>query len=129
MRFRYLQDPLFLFCVGFYFVNRWVIKEYVTGGFWHEHLNDLICAPLFTPILVLCLRVFGLRPSDIPPATQEVLIPVVVWSLMFEVRLPRDEYWGRGMVPDPKDVVYYALGGLIGMIVWKLYYRDRVLIS
>ena len=52
MRFQYLRDPLFLAVLAVYFVNRWVFKSVWSGGFVHEHLNDLICIPFWVPIML-----------------------------------------------------------------------------
>ena len=47
MRFLYLRDPLFLFCVTTYFVNRFILKSIWKTGFVHESLNDLTCIPFW----------------------------------------------------------------------------------
>jgi hypothetical protein len=122
MSFRYWRDPLFLICCGLYFVNRWGIKVLVPGGFFHEHFNDLICIPVFVPIMLFVMRKLGLRRWDESPAFHEIVIPLIVWSLLFEVVLPRNESWGRGMTADHQDVVYYTLGGFLASLFWTFFY-------
>jgi|WetSurMetagenome_2_1015567.scaffolds.fasta_scaffold1275264_1 hypothetical protein len=125
MRFRYLTDRLFLLCVGLYFLNRFVIKRLVVGGFFHDSFNDLICLPFWVPIMVFVLRKLGLRREDGPPRAEELLIPLVVWSVLFEVWLPHVRYYSRLTVADAGDILWYALGGLIASEVWRFTYRER----
>ncbi len=125
MRFRYLADPLFLGCVILYFVNRLVIKRFVGSGFCHDHLNDLICIPFWVPIMVFLMRKVGLRRHDDPPGADEILIPLVMWSAIFELYLPRVRYFEHLATPDCVDVLYYALGGLLASVVWQIIYRER----
>jgi hypothetical protein len=124
MPFRPLRDPLFLVCVVLYFVTRWAIKPHVTGGFFHEHLNDLICIPIFVPLMVWGARIAGLR-RDEPPRLIEIVIPLIVWSVLFEVLLPQHASWGRGMTADYKDVAYYAFGAFASCLFWAYRYRRQ----
>ena len=61
MPFKYLRDPLFVACVVAYLVNRFAIKPAVVGGFFHDHLNDLICIPVWVPVMLWGMRRAGLR--------------------------------------------------------------------
>ena len=117
-----LRDPLFLACVAIYYVNRWLVKPLVAGGFFHDHLNDLICIPFFVPIMLFVLRKLGLRRSDGRPSATEILIPVSLWSLLFEVVLPGQATIGRGMTADYRDIFYYAFGGLLASSFWLVWY-------
>ena len=125
MRFRYLRDPLFLTCFVLYFVNRFLIKRLLPVGFFHDHFNDLICLPFWVPIMVLLMRKTGLRRDDGPPHAEEILIPLVVWSAIFELYLPQVGYFRHLATPDPLDVLCYALGGLLAVGVWQVTYRAR----
>lgn len=124
-RFRYLRDPLFLACVGIYFVNRWALKPLVCGGFLHDHLNDLICVPFWVPIMLWGQRTLGFRPSNGPPLASEIVIPLFVWSWFFEILLPPTGVAGSYAVADYRDIVYYALGGALAACVWRWLYRSR----
>ncbi len=125
MRFRYLADPLFLGCVILYFANRFLIKQFVVGGFFHDHLNDLMCIPFWVPIMVFLLRKAGLRRDDGPPRADEILIPLVMWSAIFELYLPRVRHFEHLTVADSVDVLWYTIGGLLASVVWQVTYRDR----
>ena len=57
-------------------------------GFVHHHLNNLICIPFLVPIMLYAERKLGVRRHDAVPQWYEVLIPIVVWSLVFEDLLP-----------------------------------------
>ena len=122
MPFRYLRDPLFVLCVATYFVNRLVLKTIWKEGFVHEHLNDLICIPFWVPIMLFAQRQLGLREDDERPRPGEIVIPLVVWSWVFEILLPAAGWLGDRCVADPRDIVFYALGALVAGLFWKWWY-------
>ncbi|HEX4072465.1 MAG TPA: hypothetical protein VHX68_14890, partial [Planctomycetaceae bacterium] len=105
--------------------NRWGIKPLVVGGFFHDHFNDLICIPIFVPLMVFGAQVAGLRDRDDPPRFLEIIIPLIIWSVLFEVVLPQNASWGRGMTADYKDVTYYAFGAFASSLFWAYRYRRR----
>jgi hypothetical protein len=125
MPFRYLRDPLFLFCLALYFVNRWVLKRLPPGGFFHDSLNDLICIPFWVPIMLWLMRLARLRDNDAPPQWYEILLPVLVWSAVFEVLLPGLGRFRHLAVADPADILCYVAGALIAALFWKAWYRQR----
>ncbi len=122
MRFCYLRDPLFLMCVTTYFVNRLVLKSLWKDGFVHEHLNDLICIPFWVPIMLYTQRRLGLR-DDAPPRPGELVIPLVLWSWVFEILLPAIDGLGGRFVADHLDVLFYTIGALGAAVFWRLWYR------
>ena len=126
MRFRYLQDPLFLLCILAYAVNRFVLKGLWQVGFVHDYLNNLICIPFLVPIMLYAERKLGLRSHDAVPQWYEVLIPIVVWSVVFEVLLPLHPSLGRLVVADHMDVLFYVLGGFFAGVIWQYWYRAAV---
>ncbi|WP_406699311.1 hypothetical protein V5E97_10610 [Singulisphaera sp. Ch08] len=121
--FRYLRDPLFLGCLFVYFVNRWALKPHWSGGFIHEHLNDLICIPFWVPIMLWVQRRLGLRAWDDPPLAGEIIIPLLVWSWFFEIVLPPSGLVGMRAVADHWDIVYYSLGAALAACFWTWWYR------
>ncbi|MBV9850561.1 MAG: hypothetical protein JO250_12890 [Armatimonadetes bacterium] len=124
--FRYLRDPLFLFCVALYFVNRLILKPHIHGGFigtfLHGSLNDLICIPFWVPIMVWTMRILGLRTSDAPPRGAEILVPVLLWSWFFELLLPTLGPFRHLATCDPDDILCYTLGALFAALFWGRYY-------
>ena len=96
-------------CLAAYFVNRLVLKSVWEDGFVHEHQNDLICIPFWVPMMLAAQRGLGLR-DDLPPRTCELVIPLVFWSLVFEIILPSIDLLEGRFVADHLDVVYYTLG-------------------
>jgi hypothetical protein len=126
MPFRYLRDPLFLFCLALYVANRYVFKRIWDDGFVHAHLNDLICMPLWVPIMLFVQRQLGLREDDAPPRAGEIVIPLVLWSWIFEVILPHTDLMRQHCIADPWDIVYYTLGALIAVIFWRSHYRNEL---
>ncbi len=124
MRFHYLRDPLFLCCVLIYFVNRMILKRVWDSGFVHEHLNDFICIPFWVPAMLWVERRLLIRQDDGPPEAMEVIIPLVVWSCIFEIALPCTGWFGRYCVADPQDIMYYATGALGAAVFWRWWYGD-----
>jgi hypothetical protein len=125
VRFQYLRDPLFLGCVAFYLTCRLLLRPLLPHGFLDAYGNDLICIPFWVPIMLWGMRKLGLRDHDLPPETHEIIVPLVVWSLIFEMWLPRTAAFGRLAVPDHLDVLCYALGALAASVFWPYHYRVR----
>jgi len=119
LRFRYLRDPLFLACAAAYLVNRVILRRVWEGGFVHDHLNDLICLPVWVPVMLWVERRLGLRRHDGPPEALEVIIPLLAWSWLFEIALPKTEFFGRYCVADHRDILYYAAGALGAVFFWR----------
>ncbi len=120
--FRYLRDPLFLVCVAGYFVNRFVFKPYIPNEFSQGYLNDLICIPFWVPIMLAGMRRTGLRPDDAPPRAAEILVPLLLWSFLFELWLPRTDLFRGIAISDQLDILAYAAGALGAALVWRLSY-------
>jgi len=125
MKFRYLLDPLFLICFGLYFLNRCVLEIQMPGSFFTNYLNDLICIPFCVPIMLFILRTLRLRSDDSPPHSYEIIVPLVLWAVAFEIWLPTITIF-RGLAsPDHRDVLCYTLGALFAGMVWKIQYRKQ----
>src|SRR5687768_1257485 len=99
MRFKYLKDPLFVACLILYVLNRVILKPYLPNWFSVGYLNDVICLPFWIPIMLLAMRKVGLRTSDDAPSAGELLIPLILWSWMFEVWLPGTRFFKGLAVP------------------------------
>jgi len=128
MPFRYLRDPLFLFCVTLYFANRIFLKPHIRGGvfgaFLHDSLNDVICLPFWVPIMVWLMRKMGLRQSDAPPQGVEIIIPLLLWSWFFELILPTLAPFRHLAVCDPNDILCYTVGAVLAALFWGRYYAS-----
>ena len=125
MKYRIHRDPLFLLCAIIYCANRWVLKPSVSLEFFRSYLNDLICIPFCAPIMVALLRMVRLRGDDGPPRAQEVLIPLILWSVVFEVLLPGIEPFRSVVVADPVDIVCYSAGALVAVLFWNWWYSTQ----
>ena len=125
MRFLYLRDPLFLTALVLFLVNRWLLKPLVAGGFVHNHFNDLLCVPLFVPIVVLIARLCRARPHNGPPELYEILLPLFVWSIQYEILFPQFAYTSKGVTGDPLDILWYTIGASISALWWQFYYRSQ----
>ena len=119
-RFRYLRDELFLFCLIVYLLNR--LAESFNASHWilQFYLNDLLCLGIWMPVVVGGLRLLGLRHHDCPPTQLEMTICFAVWAFAFEVFLPQTELFHGVTIPDPNDILAYALGGLIAHFYWNV---------
>ena len=125
MCFRYLRDPLFVFCLALYAINRWILKSYFPNEFSQGYLNDLICLPFWVPIMLFMMKKLHMRRYDGPPTGAELLIPLILWSWLFEVYLPGVELFKGVATADHLDVLCYADGGLVGAVFWRVWYRER----
>jgi len=118
-KFRYILDPICLACIVAYPLNRWVLKpHHVLGDFGRFWFNDLICLPLFLPMILGLQRLLRIRRHDGPPQLWEVLQHAVIFSVLFEVILPRYPQVFR-TTADPWDAVCYFVGGLGAWVVWN----------
>jgi len=126
MRFLYLRDPLFIISFVLYWLNRWIIKPHSHSGFFHNHFNDLLCIPFFVPIIVFIARVCRVRDHNHAPQIHEILLPLFVWSLMFELILPQHPFWSQWVVGDPFDILCYCTGAFVASTWWRHQYRVRV---
>lgn len=121
--FRYLRDPLFLACLVVYFVNRWLFKHYLPNTFSQSYLNDVICIPFWLPIMLFTMRKIGLRRNDRPPAAHEILIPLLIWSYVFECVAPYTKTFRGLAFGDPVDILCYTTGALTAAVFWWFWYR------
>lgn len=55
-----------------------------------------------------------------------MIIPLLILTVVFEVVLPATDVWAELAVPDPTDVLCYALGGLLAVRFWTWRYVRRV---
>lgn len=125
MRFRYLLDPLFLGCTALFLVNKLLLRPHLDITFLSSHLNDVICIPLWVPVLVALMRITGMRRHDRPPEAHEILIPLLVWSWVFEVVLPQTPLFAGIATADPLDVASYTVGAIVAALGWRWWYRVK----
>lgn len=125
MPFLYLRDPLFLTVFTLYWVNKLVIKNVAHPQFFDAYFNGLICIPFFVPILLSGLRRLHIRRNDLPPRLLEVMIPTVVWSILFEIIFPQSSFWSKWVTGDPIDIMFYAAGGCFSLVFWEWWYLVR----
>jgi len=117
-KFKYLLDPLFVFSLILYSMNKtsFLKFDFWSNKFCNYYLNDLLLVPVIMPIVLLFSRVLKLRDIYSPPTFQEIILPLAIWSIAFELIAPF--CFGKG-TSDPLDVFAYCLGGLISWFVWN----------
>jgi hypothetical protein len=107
-----------------YVLNRWVLKPHHLGGwFVHDYLNDLLCLPIFLPIILRLQSALRIRRHHRPPTLLEVIHNWIIFSIVFEVALPRLSAFNS--VADPMDCVAYLVGGIAAYLFWKRVYGAR----
>jgi hypothetical protein len=116
--FEYYRDPVFLWCVAAYGINRLLIKPNLThySPFFHGHFDDCLFVPVALPLFLLVYRWLGLRPDDAPPRWWEMAWHVVVWSFFFKWFGPVVMHRGAA---DPFDIACYAGGGIAAWLLWN----------
>ena len=122
-RFAYLRDGLFLAGCVLYAANRWLIKPWSAGGFFAWWFSDLLLIPCAAPVLLWIERRTGLRRHDNPPTAGEIGFLLVLWSVLFEWIAP---HFISRATSDWRDIVAYAVGGLIAWAWWNRPVRPRL---
>ena len=125
MAYRYLRDPLFVSCFALYFANRWLFKPWLPNAFSQCYLNDLICIPFWVPIMLYGMHRLHLRANDAPPQSHEILLPLILWSFVFEYWLPYTPLFQGRVTSDYTDILFYTLGALSACLFWKRWYRVK----
>ena len=116
-RFRYLADPICVSSMVLYCLTRWLLKPHHIGGWLvHDYLNDLLCLPIFLPIILRVQRLLRLRTHDRPPTLLELLHNWLVFSILYELILPRLSMFRS--TADPWDAAAYLTGGLLAYTFW-----------
>lgn len=116
-KFRYALDPVCLVACALYVANRWCLPASIKGPFLREHFDDCLLIPAALPLVLWVQRKLGLRASDAPPNTNEVLLHLVIWSLAAEVIGPRLFSRATG---DVWDVAAYTVGAAVAWAVWRV---------
>ena len=127
--FRYFADPVCIACLIIYPINRFYLKPHHIGGwFTHGYLNDVMCLPLFVPMILYVQRAVGLRDHDGYPRIWELFQHWAIFSIVFQAILPRfpKVFTSAG---DPWDMLAYFAGGMIGYWIWFAEARKRVRIG
>ncbi len=115
-RFRYVFDPLCLFCCALYAANRWLIKPHCHIVFFHSWFNDTLLIPCALPPVLLAQRWLGLRAHDQFPTAGEIFAHWVGWSILFE-------WIGPHILPttgDVWDAVAYGAGAIVAFGLWQV---------
>ena len=130
MHFRYLLDPLFLFCQLTYWVN-WGLEEFsLSPPLMQCYLNDVVCIPFWIPTIVFVARKLGWRNHDRRPDVIEIGIPLIMFAAVFEVILPSTAMFRSKAIADPYDVQCYMLGAVAANWLWsRMYDTDTALPS
>jgi hypothetical protein len=116
--FRYFADPVCIACLIIYPINRFYLKPHHIGGwFTHGYLNDVMCLPLFVPMILYLQRILGVRTHDGYPRIWELLQHWAIFAIVFQAILPR---YPKLFITagDPYDMIAYAAGGIIGWVIW-----------
>jgi hypothetical protein len=101
----------------------WCLEGFHRSLPWLEsYLNDLICIPFWVPIMLWMTRKLGLRRHDGPPEASEIVVPLIIWAMVFECVLPRLAHWKGLAVADPIDILWYTVGAFVASISWSLTY-------
>jgi hypothetical protein len=122
--FRYLADPACIISLVLYTINRYVLKpDHIGGSFTHGYLNDVLCLPLFVPMILYAQHLIGLRKHAEFPRIWEIFQNWAAFTLVFQVVIPRypKTYIAAG---DPYDILAYLSGGIIAGCYWFLAARN-----
>jgi hypothetical protein len=70
------------------------------------------------------MRRLGLRRDDEPPTAGELLVPLMIWSWVFEVYLPSVPFFKGLATADYLDILSYTMGGCFAAVFWRLWYGE-----
>jgi hypothetical protein len=116
--FRYLADPVCIAALGIYALARIVLRPLDLETAWmHNYLNDLLCLPLFLPMILRLQTLLHLRSHHRAPRWWEIVQHWLIFSIVFEVILPRYPQMYR-TTADPLDSVAYLAGGTLAALFW-----------
>lgn len=115
-RFAYLRDPLFLFSVGAYVLNRCLLKPLLPSPFLHGYFADLLMIPAALPGTLWAQRLAGVRQHDRAPSLIEVFLHLAVWAIICEYIGP--VFFHRG-ASDIWDVAAYTAGAIVSCLWWN----------
>ena len=121
--FQYLADPVCITSLILYVINRYVLKPHHIGGwFTHGYLNDVLCLPLFIPMILYAQHLIGLRRHAEFPRKWEILQNWAAFTFVFQVVIPRypKTFIAAG---DPYDILAYLAGGIIAGAYWSIVAR------
>jgi hypothetical protein len=119
-QFQYLADPACIISLLIYALNRHVLKPHHIGGwFTHGYLNDVLCLPLFVPMILYAQHLIGLRPHRRYPQFWEIFQNWAAFTIVFQLIIPRfpKTYISAG---DPWDILAYLAGGVIAGYYWSV---------
>jgi len=104
--------------LGWYALNRFVLKpNHIGGWFTHGYLNDVLCLPLFVPMILWVQHLVGLRRHAGYPRAWEILQGWAAFTLVFQMVIPR--FPGTFITAgDPWDMVAYLGGGILAWGWW-----------
>ena len=116
--FRYLFDPIFQIALLIYFINKYVFSvfDYFHSGFLAYYLNDLLLIPVVLPILLYLAEILNFRRSNGPPSFIEIIIPVTIWIISFELIGPHMFEMGTA---DIVDAFAYIVGATVSWWIWN----------
>lgn len=110
-------------CCTLYALNRWGLKPHTEHVFFRFWFNDLLLVPCALPPLLQAYRWLKLRTHDRHPTAAEVFGHLVFWSALFEWAGP---HLMHGATGDWRDVLAYAVGGVIAFACWCSGGRDEL---
>jgi hypothetical protein len=74
--------------------------------------------------MLFIMRRIGLRTGDAPPTAGELLIPLLIWSWVFEIYLPSVPFFKRLATADYLDILSYTSDGCLAAAFWRFWYGE-----
>jgi len=119
-KFSYLADPIFISCLFLYAINKFLIIRFdYLNILFLCYFNDILLVPCCLPPLLFVMHKIKLRRNHLPPTIIEVIIPLVIWTISFEIIAP---LCFRKGTSDIGDIFAYWLGGFFCWFVWNYKY-------
>jgi hypothetical protein len=124
---QYSYAPLALLSLSLYLLNLLYLKgAYHNNVFVTSYFNDILLTPILLPIIIIIEILFKQRYWEVKPTMSEILFWVVVFSVFFEIIIPKFNPRSTG---DYMDTLCYLAGGLLFWLmngnqkIWTPFWR------
>lgn len=113
------RDPVFLGALALYGLGRLVLRPWLGLPWLDAYGNDVLLAGVVVPPITWARQVLGLRTTAGPPEGHEVVLPVLVIAVVFELIVPAVLPGHPAGYADPYDLAAYAAGAALALLLWR----------
>ena len=102
-----IQKKIFTTILIAFVLNQTIERMGLYLPFFHSYFDDLLCFPIVLTIVVLAHRNLRLNSKDYVLPISHIVLAVLLFSLIFEIVLPRLH---TRFTHDARDILAYTIG-------------------